>query len=138
MWLFSRKKKKRQTSVKKDSKTSKKQDKEKRQTRSLSKNDIVNVEMKKHKDKQGGHQHFILGTDGNKHISVGTQTKPSKGTGKLKRLDIDPLGQGKTVYMRREATVDKVSNYRLPKRGVMTKENYDLAKAYAEKKQKKR
>lgn len=90
---------------------------------------IINV--KNHRDKNGGHPHVILEDIDDKHVSVGFTTRKSKGKGHSNyELEISPLKDGKHSYMRKQGTVAKVGEYYQPRKGVMTEKDYAKAKVY--------
>ncbi len=97
--------------------------------------DLVSVQIKDHKDNNGGHPHAIMDNVDNKHVSVGFSTKKKKGKngGTNYAMDKSPLDDGKHSYMRRQAIVAPVSEYEKPRRGTMTSKDYERAKLYAEK-----
>lgn len=97
-------------------------------------NGLVPVNIKTHKDKQGGHPHVIVDNVENKHVSVGLSTKPTKGKGsKNYRLEKSPLNDGKNSYMRRQGTVAPKGEYEHPRRGSMMQKDYDKAKEFGAK-----
>ena len=66
-----------------------------------------------------------------KHVSVGLSTKPKKGKNSPNyKLEVSPLGDGKTSYARRQGTVDKKQNYKRKREGKMTKVDHDREKKY--------
>ena len=76
--------------------------------------DLIPVTIKKHGDKNGGHNHVILETFENKHVSVGLTTNATKGknsTNKNYKCERSPLGDGKQSYMRRQGTVAPTKEY---------------------------
>lgn len=97
---------------------------------------LIPVKIKKHRDKNGGHNHIILETFENKHVSVGLTTREKKGensTNKNYRCEVDPLGQGKESYMRRQGTVAKIKEYApKEKTGKVTTRDYEKARSYGE------
>ena len=91
------------------------------------------VPIKTHKDKNGGHYHVIVDNVEDKHVSVGLTTKKKKGKNNTNYpLEKSPLGDGKTSYIRRQATVDSKNNYHSPRKGSMTPKDYEQAKVYGE------
>ncbi len=101
--------------------------------------DLVPVKVKKHRDKNGAHNHVILGDIDNNHISVGLSTKSKKGKkgGNNFPLKKDTLDVGQKgykpqnpTYMRRQATVDNQNNYYRSLKGSMVKEDYQQAMVY--------
>ena len=96
-------------------------------------NNLVEVHIKTHKDKKGGHPHVILDDVDNKHVSVGFSTKPTKGKGsKNYRLEKSPFDDGKQSFMRRQGTVAPKNKYTNNRKGSMTKKDYDQARIYGE------
>lgn len=94
----------------------------------------VTITIKTHTDKNGGHPHGIMDNIDDKHISVGFTTDNKKGKNHPNiKLDKDPLCGNKPAYMRRQATIDKKSNYSKPSTGKMSGEDYKKAKMIAEK-----
>lgn len=96
--------------------------------------DLVNVNIKTHKDKNGGHPHVIVDNVDKNHVSVGLSTKKKKGKkgGTNYTLDKSPLDDGKTSYMRRQGTVASKGEYEKPRKGTMTPKDYEQAKVYGE------
>ena len=95
----------------------------------------VDVLIKTHRDKMGGHPHVIIETIENKHVSVGLSTHKKPGCSSTSTnyfLEKNPLQDGKTSYMRRQGTVDYKRNYENPRRGIMTPNDYERAKTYGE------
>ena len=102
------------------------------------KSNDVEVLIKTHRDKKGGHPHVIMETFENKHVSVGLSSSPTKGKGsKNYRMEKSPFNDGKTSYMRRQGTVDYKTEYENPRRGSITKKDHDQAKLYGERAKKK-
>jgi len=94
---------------------------------------LVPVTIKWRDDKQGGHNQVILENIDNKHVSVGLTTKASKGKGSTNyKLENDPLGKGKTSYMRRQGTVAPQTEYKDPRKGNMTPKDHARATEYGE------
>ena len=104
-------------------------------------NKIVPVTVKKHRDNKGNHNHVILGSVGNKHVSVGLTTQAKKGKNSTNyRLQKDTLDVGQKGYkpknptfMRRQGTVDDKTNYHRELKGSMTKKDYNKAVEYGNK-----
>lgn len=96
------------------------------------KNNLINVEIKNHKDKNGGHPHVILENYGRYHVSVGltTQKKKGKKGSPNYELEKNPFNDGKKSYMRRQGCVDYQYNYFNRRTGVMTKKDYCQAQLY--------
>lgn len=121
-------------SSKANNKTTSKQ--EPKQTSRASSEQDISVVIKKHDDKNNGHPHVILEDfEGDKHVSVGLTTQKHKGTnstGKNYRLEKDPLGEVKESYMRRQGTVDLQKNYSNPRKGKLTKKDYERALLYGQ------
>lgn len=97
---------------------------------------FVPVDIKTHKDKNGGHPHVIIDNIDKNHVSVGLSTQRTKGKGKKSgtnySLEKSPLDDGKLSFMRRQGIVDDKSNYYLPRKGTMTSKDYAQAKVYGE------
>ncbi len=95
--------------------------------------DMVDVTLKKHRDKKGGHHHVILETFDNYHVSVGLTSKNSKGKGSTNYdCKSDVLKSGKNSYMRRQGTVDKKSSYFDKRKSKMTATAFAQAKIYGQ------
>lgn len=98
--------------------------------------DLVDVCIKTHKDKNGGHPHVIVDEIDNNHVSVGLSTKKYKGkganSGKNYTLEKSPLDDGKQSYMRRQGTVAPKKEYDKPRQGTLTHKDYNQAKVYGE------
>lgn len=103
--------------------------------------EIVPVTVKKHRDNKGNHNHVILASVGNKHVSVGLTTQAKKGKNSTNyRLQKDTLDVGQKGYkpknptfMRRQGTVDDKTNYHRELKGSMTKKDYKKAVEYGNK-----
>ncbi len=99
--------------------------------------DLVQVRLKRHKDKNRGHHHIILEDFEDKHVSVGLTTKKTKGKNSTRKnypCEVDPLGKGKDSFMRRQGTVDLMSNYDTrEQKGKMSPKDYAKAKEYGDK-----
>ena len=96
---------------------------------------FVQVLLKKHRDKNHGHYHAIMDAVDDKYVSVGTTSKPTKGAKSKSpnyKCEQDILGNGQTTYLRRQATVDKKSNYFDGRSGKMSSKDYERARIYAE------
>lgn len=94
---------------------------------------LVKVTIKNHRDKNGGHPHVILESFKDKHVSVGLTTHEKKGKNHPNyRCEVDPLGQEKTSYLRRQGTVDKIENYYGKFSGNMASKDYAKAKQYGD------
>lgn len=123
---------------KKKNKTVKKKTPEKRAStcktsKTMKRDDLVKVKIKNHRDKNGGHPHVILESFEDKHVSVGLSTHEKKGKNHPNyRCEVDPLGQGKTSYLRRQGTVDKIENYHGQFSGNMASKDYAKAKQYGD------
>lgn len=96
---------------------------------------MVPVQIKDHKDSNGGHPHVIMDNIDDKHVSVGMTTRPKKGHNHPNyRLQNNPLNDHHLVsYIRRNAIVAPKKDYHNPRHGTMTSEDYKKAKEYAEK-----
>ena len=119
---------------KRTSKASSKQE-PKQSSRASSKQDI-SVVIKKHNDSNNGHPHVILEDFEDKHVSVGLTTRKYKGTNSSRknyRLEKDPLDEVEESYMRRQGTVDYQKNYFEPRKGKLTKKDYERALLYGQK-----
>lgn len=97
----------------------------------------IEVVIKKHNDSNNGHPHVILEDfEGDKHVSVGLTTRKYKGTNSSRknyRLEKDPFGKLENSYMRRQGTVDYMTNYQDPQKGKLTKKDYEQALLYGQK-----
>ena len=119
---------------KRTSKASSKQE-PKQSSRASSKQDI-SVVIKKHNDSNNGHPHVILEDFEDKHVSVGLTTRKYKGTNSSRknyRLEKDPFGKLENSYMRRQGIVDYKTNYQNPRKGKLTKKDYEQALLYGQK-----
>ena len=96
----------------------------------------IEVVIKKHDDSNNGHPHVILEDfEGDKHVSVGLTTRKQKGAnsaGNNYRLEKDPLDEVEESYMRRQGTVDYQKNYFEPRKGKLTKKDYERALLYGQ------
>lgn len=93
------------------------------------KTNLVPVDIKTHKDKNGGHPHVIVDNVDKNHVSVGLSTKPTKGKNHPNiPLEKSPLDDGKNSFMRRQGTVAPTGEYDHPRKGTMTPKDYDKAK----------
>lgn len=96
----------------------------------------IEVVIKKHNDSNNGHPHVILEDfEGDKHVSVGLTTRKQKGAnsaGNNYRLEKDPLDEVEESYMRRQGTVDYQKNYFEPRKGKLTKKDYERALLYGQ------
>lgn len=83
---------------------------------------LVDVEIRTHKDAKGGHPHIMVDTVGDKNVSVGTTHDKYKGKKHANiPLEVNPLGENRQAYMRKQGTVDKKENYSSTKqKGKMT------------------
>ncbi len=107
----------------------------KQSSRVSSKQDI-SVVIKKHDDSNNGHPHVILEDFEDKHVSVGLTTRKYKGTNSSRknyRLEKDPFGKLENSYMRRQGIVDYKTNYQNPRKGKLTKKDYEQALLYGQK-----
>ena len=87
----------------------------------------IPVLIKNHRDLNGGHPHVIVDNIEDKHVSVGLTTKKFKGKNHPNiTLEVDPLSMGEG-YMRRQGTVDDVSNYTRERQGLMTENDHNKA-----------
>ena len=107
---------------------------ENRQVNSIEiKIELIPVDIKTHKDKNGGHYHVIVDNIDEKHVSVGLSTKKKKGKNHPNYpLEKSPLDDGKNSYMRRQGNVESVDSYYSPRKGTMTPKDYNQAKVYGE------
>ena len=97
------------------------------------KSKLVSVNFKKHIDKKGGHPHVILDNIDKNYVSVGLTTKSKKGKNSPNySLEINPFGNGKKSYMRRQGIVAPKNEYIGIFQGVMTEKDYSQAKIYGE------
>ena len=98
---------------------------------------LIPVRIKKHRDREGGHHHIIFEDLGNKHVSVGLTTKPTKGKNSTHtnyKCEVNPLGGKETSYLRRQGTVDRKGAYsKEEEKGQMHPKDYQAAKGYADK-----
>lgn len=94
----------------------------------------IEVVIKKHNDSNNGHPHVILEDfEGDKHVSVGLTTRKLKGKNATNyKLEKDPLGEVEESYMRRQGTVDYQKNYFEPRKGKLTKKDYERALLYGQ------
>ena len=96
--------------------------------------ELVVVELRKHKDKKGGHYHIKVDSVDENLVSVGLSTKSKKGKNHPNyHLDISPLNDGKTAFMRRQGTVAPKGEYEKPRKGTMTPKDFEQAKVIGEK-----
>ena len=96
---------------------------------------LVPVLLKRHKDRNGGHRHVIMETFDDKHVSVGISkqsTKGKKSNSTNYTCETDVLGSGVLSRMRRQGTVDNISNYHDPRSASMSEKDYEQAKIYAQ------
>ena len=95
--------------------------------------DAVSIIIKKHKDKNGGHNHIIVDNIDNCHVSVGITTKKKKGKNAPNYGPFpSPLNDGKESYMRRQGQVAPKREYFNERKGLIGKEHYQQAKIYGE------
>ncbi len=93
----------------------------------------VPVQIKDHRDSNGGHPHIIVDDVDNNHVSVGLTTQKKKGKNHPNYpLSKSPLNDGKKSYIRRQGTVAPKKEYNNPRTGEMTSEDYEKAKEYGE------
>jgi hypothetical protein len=96
----------------------------------------IPVRIKTHTDKNDGHPHVIIENLEDKHVSIGLSTQKKKGKGKKSgtnfALEKSPLDDGKNSYMRRQGTVASKEEYKDPRDGSMTPNDFEQAKIYAE------
>lgn len=96
--------------------------------------DLITVTIKFKHDSNGGHNHVIVDNIDDNHVSVGLSTKPKKGKNSPNyALEISPLLDGKTSFMRRQGTVAPKKSYRKPRQGKMAEKDLERAKGYGEK-----
>lgn len=90
---------------------------------------LVDVEIRKHNDAMGGHPHIMVDTVGDKNVSVGITHDKYKGKKHANiPLEVNPLGENRQAYMRKQGTVDSDENYsQIRKTGKLT--DTDNAKA---------
>lgn len=89
---------------------------------------IVNIKFRP--DKNGGHNHVIVDDYEENHVSVGLTTKSKKGKNHPNiPLKTSPFSDGKKSYIRRQGTVAPKKSYTSPRKGKMTPEDYNKAKA---------
>lgn len=103
--------------------------------KTIVKDNFVSVKIKRHRDKNGGHHHIILENFENNHVSVGLTTKAKKGKNSPNyKCETDPLGTGKTSYLRRKGTVAPIKEYdKHEKKGKLTPKDYAKAQEYGSK-----
>lgn len=93
----------------------------------------IQVQIKRHDDKNGGHNHVIVGNVDDRHVSVGLTTKVKKGKNAPNyKLEKSPLQDGKQSFMRRQGSVCPKKEYYDARHGTMTKKDYAKAKEYGE------
>lgn len=93
----------------------------------------VQVKVKRHMDRTGGHPHVILGDIDNNHVSVGITSKKKKGKNSPNyKLENKPLGGEKDSYLRRQGTVAPKNEYDRPRKGELTPKDYAQAREYGE------
>lgn len=89
-------------------------------------------------EKKGGHNHVIVEDIDDKHVSVGLTTKSKKGKNHPNLpLEQSPLGDGKESFVRRQGTVAPKKEYKAPRKGKMTQNDYTKVKKIGEKAKKK-
>ncbi len=99
---------------------------------------LIEVNIKFHGDKNGGHNHVIVEDIDDKHVSVGLTTKSKKGKNHPNLpLEQSPLGDGKESFVRRQGTVAPKKEYKAPRKGKMTQNDYTKVKKIGEKAKKK-
>ena len=102
---------------------------------------LVDVEIRKHNDAMGGHPHIMVDTVGDKNVSVGITHDKYKGKKHANiPLEVNPLGENRQAYMRKQGTVDSDENYsQIRKTGKLTDTDNAKAKQIGERaKQKER
>lgn len=101
--------------------------------KSTKKSNDIQVQIKRHGDKNGGHNHVIVGNVDDCHVSVGLTTKAKKGKNSPNyKLEKSPLQDGKQSFMRRQGSVYPKKEYYDARSGEMTKKDYEKAKEYGE------
>ena len=100
------------------------------QTPPTTENQYVTVEIRTHKDAQGGHPHIIVDSVDDNHVSVGLTHDKYKGKGHTNiTLTVNPLGKPDITYMHRQGTVYSKKSYKeQPQKGIMTKNDNEKAK----------
>lgn len=102
---------------------------------------LIPVRIKRHRDKNGGHNHVIIEDIDNKHVSVGLTRKVTKGKNSNRRnhkCEVNPLGGKETSYLRTQGTVARKQEYdRQEKKGAMAPKDYKKAQEYASKAKRK-
>ena len=94
---------------------------------------LITVEIKDHKDVNGGHPHVIVDSIDDRHVSVGLTTKKKKGKNSPNyALEISPLGDGKQSYARRQAIVAPRKEYEKPRKGKMTPKDHERITEYGQ------
>ena len=100
----------------------------------MKKESLIDIIIKNHKDKNGGHPHVIVDNIDDKHVSVGLSTKLKKGKNNPNyKLEVNPLGDSKHSYARRQGTVAPQKDYSDPRSGKMSSKDYDRIKSYGKK-----
>lgn len=86
------------------------------------KNLLVTVDIKTHKDSNGGHFHIFMDDFDDKYVSVGLSTQAKKGKigGTNYSMEKNPLDNGKHSYMRRQGIVDSKRFYLNSQKGSIT------------------
>ena len=100
------------------------------------KNAFISVFLKRHRDKNRGHHHIVMDSVDDNFVSVGTSSKATKGKNSNSpnyRCETDILGNGKLTYLRRQAIIDKKTNYYGSQMGTMSVKDYERARKYADK-----
>jgi hypothetical protein len=93
----------------------------------------VDVQIKNYRDKNGGHPHVLVDDIDNNFVSVGFTHSPKKGKGHPNyKLEVNPLGEQKQAYMRRQGTVAPKRDYIEPRTGKMTEADYTKAKEFGD------
>lgn len=99
------------------------------QTPPTTENQYVTVEIRTHKDAQGGHPHIIVDSVDDNHVSVGLTHDKYKGKGHTNiTLTVNPLGKPEISYMHRQGTVDLKKNYdKEARQGILTQNDNEKA-----------
>lgn len=98
------------------------------------KSNVVHIKVKKHYDRNKGHYHAILENIDDNHLSIGFTRDRFKGKNHPNYpLKYDPLQKGQMVYMKRQATIDKVNSYGSKVySAIMDPKDFEKAKEYGQ------
>lgn len=102
-----------------------------RDGREVTKDEMVIATFKWHNDDNGGHDHIILESIEDHHVSVGLTTDHKKGNNSTNyRLDTSPFQDGKDSHLRRQGRVRPIIEYKREKKGIITKVDHERAMLY--------